>query len=144
MPVVTARVWDTDPMKCLTVRQPWASLMFAGKDVENRSWPTAHRGRLAIHAGTNLAPEDQRRRALALAGDGDEAPDWLRHMHDLPRGFVLGTVELVDVVEGYDSIWSTDAIYQWVLADPVPLAEPVPAAGRLGLWEWEPPPGQAG
>jgi hypothetical protein len=125
-------------MKCLTVRQPWASLIFAGKDVENRSWPTSHRGRLVIHAGANLAPGDERRRALGLARLCGEVPDWLHHPLDLPRGSVLGTVELVDVVEGYDSIWATDATYQWVLADPVLFGEPMSAAGRLGLWDWEP------
>jgi hypothetical protein len=43
----------------LTVRQPWASaIIYAGKDVENRSWTTSHRGRLYIHAWMRLDPED--------------------------------------------------------------------------------------
>lgn len=36
---------------CLTMHQPWASLLVAGvKRVEGRSWQTTHRGRLWIHA----------------------------------------------------------------------------------------------
>jgi hypothetical protein len=37
------------PLTVLTVRQPWASaIIFAGKDVENRSWAASYRGRLLI------------------------------------------------------------------------------------------------
>jgi ASCH domain len=126
-------------VKCLTIRQPWASLIFAGGDVENRSWSTNHRGRLAIHAGASQAPEDQRRSALLMAERNGQVPDWMHRLRDLPRGCVLGTVELVDVVEGYGSVWATDATYQWVLAEPVLFAEPVQAAGHLSLWEWDPP-----
>ena len=36
---------------CLSVRQPWASLIVSGfKSVENRSWKTDYRGTIAIHA----------------------------------------------------------------------------------------------
>jgi len=39
-------------MKVLTVCQPWASLIVAGiKDVEERSWRTDYRGRLASMRG---------------------------------------------------------------------------------------------
>ena len=43
--------------RCLTVRQPWASLIIAGtKTVEHRRWRTDYRGELWIHAG--LAVDD--------------------------------------------------------------------------------------
>src|SRR2546422_7117736 len=72
----------------LPVRQPWASATFhAGKTVENRRKRTHYRGRLWIHAGT-------------FAGR-DEPDEWARD-HDLwlpeeplPRGVILGSVELV-------------------------------------------------
>ncbi len=45
-------------MKCLSVRQPWASLIIRGtKDVENRTWDTDYRGRLAIHASKRRETE---------------------------------------------------------------------------------------
>ncbi len=38
-------------MKALSIRQPWAWLIAHGhKPVENRSWPTSHRGDTLIHA----------------------------------------------------------------------------------------------
>lgn len=38
-------------MKCLTICEPYASAFVAGpKNVENRSWPTTHRGWLLVHA----------------------------------------------------------------------------------------------
>lgn len=38
-------------MKAISLWQPWASAIAVGaKHVETRSWPTAHRGTLAIHA----------------------------------------------------------------------------------------------
>src|ERR1051326_1498970 len=39
-------------VKALSVRQPWAWLIiYGGKDIENRDWPTSHRGPTLIHAG---------------------------------------------------------------------------------------------
>ena len=39
------------PMKAITLRQPWASLVALGvKAIETRSWSTRYRGPLAIHA----------------------------------------------------------------------------------------------
>lgn len=38
-------------MKALSIRQPWAwAILHGGKDIENRDWPTDHRGALLIHA----------------------------------------------------------------------------------------------
>ena len=46
-------------MKAITISQPWAHLIVRGeKRVENRTWPTEHRGPLAIHAGKSLAELD--------------------------------------------------------------------------------------
>lgn len=38
-------------MKCLSIQNPWGPLICAGvKDVENRTWPTRHRGPILVHA----------------------------------------------------------------------------------------------
>lgn len=40
---------------CLTMHQPWASLLVQGiKRVEGRSWSSEHRGRLWIHAAAKV------------------------------------------------------------------------------------------
>lgn len=39
----------------LSIRQPWAWLIIhAGKDIENRTWPTTFRGKCLIHAGKTM------------------------------------------------------------------------------------------
>ncbi len=39
-------------MKALSIQQPWAwAIIWAGKDIENRSWHTNYRGSFFIHAG---------------------------------------------------------------------------------------------
>lgn len=44
-----------DKMICLTMHQPWASLLVYGiKRAEGRGWNTDFRGRLWIHAGINF------------------------------------------------------------------------------------------
>ena len=44
-----------DKMTCLTMHQPWASLLVYGiKRAEGRGWNTDFRGRLWIHAGITL------------------------------------------------------------------------------------------
>ena len=42
-------------MLALSIRQPWASLILkAGKNIENRDWPTKYRGRILIHAAKGM------------------------------------------------------------------------------------------
>lgn len=61
------------PMKALTVKQPWASLIMSGeKDVENRSWATRHRGLIAIHSSAR-PDRDAIRRGLGTPRDPLEA-----------------------------------------------------------------------
>jgi hypothetical protein len=110
--------------RALTIRQPWASLIMSGhKGIENRSWPTRHRGLLVIHAGVTTE-EDALRQYRRLL----QRPD------DLPHGAILGTVEVVDCVEGARSRWAEPGSYHWVLADPRPFRKPIPMKGALKLW----------
>lgn len=60
------RVQDTDLAltadhgMCLSMHQPWASLLVAGiKTVEGRGWYTNHRGRLWIAATVRVPPDDE-------------------------------------------------------------------------------------
>lgn len=129
------------PAKVLTVRQPWAhAIIHAGKDVENRSRPTSHRGRLYIHAGKGYAPEALRFPAMATVDlDLDPTGDTQRGT-DL-RGMVIGTVDVIDCHQSGDchednetcSEWAMFGFYHWVLANPQPVT-PFPAKGQLGIW----------
>lgn len=109
-------------MKVLTVHQPWASLIVAGiKDVENRSWPTRYRGKLGIHAASRYEQAAINQYADLLEGD-------------LPLGALIGSVTLVDCVEGCRSEWALPEMWHWVLTDPKRLARPRWMSGQLGIW----------
>lgn len=82
----------TDEPRVLTIRQPWAwAIIHGGKDVENRSWPTKHRGPLLIHAGSAFEPHGYET-VQQLATRQPPPPSELIH------GAIIGVVELVDCV----------------------------------------------
>ena len=51
-----------------------------------------------------------------------------------PRGVILGLVRLVGCVRDSTSSWAIPGLWHWLLADAVPLPEPVPCKGAQGLW----------
>lgn len=127
-------------MRALTVRQPWAwSLIFGGKDVENRDWapPLSLTGdlfdprplRILIHAGLVV---DQ---AAAHPHPDMDMPD----PRTLPRGVTYGLVTVAtwhasSACRGICSPWAeADAAFHWEITDPQPV-EPMPVRGALQLW----------
>ena len=117
-------------IKALTVRQPWAWAIISGrKRVENRSWSTRVRGRIAIHSSQQ--PERDWRR---LAGMLEDAATW-NACRESPNGAILGTVELVDCVgESDDYAFVGGPVYGFLLANPRPLRRPIPVRGRRRFW----------
>lgn len=134
-------------MRAITVRQPWAWAITEGwKPVENRGQNIAgaHRGPVAIHSSLTWD----------LAAFNDPALDALLARLGVYRGnavgkyfregCVLAVVDLVDVHAGWVegppcSPWAIDYVgrigqHHLILKDPLPLDEPVPCRGRLGLW----------
>lgn len=119
-------------MKCISIQQPWAGLILTGyKDIENRSWSTAHRGRLAIHAGSKMY-EDSFTSATAIMKRIGKRID-PRGMSEFTRSSIVGYVDLVDVVTESASPWFVGE-FGWVLANPVAI-EPIPYKGKLGLFD---------
>lgn len=132
-------------MKALTIQQPWAwAILHAGKMIENRTWPTNHRGTLLIHAGKSTAWMDR-----------ENPLDWPgRYGVVLPRrdeftfGALLGVVELVNCklidevkwlpANEYYSNWAGSPFAEgpicWLLRNPQPFARPIPWKGAQGLW----------
>ncbi|MFJ7912633.1 hypothetical protein [Kitasatospora sp. NPDC096204] len=118
----------------LTIRQPWLAAILAGdKAIENRSWPTRHRGPVVLHAARALARDGQAdplvRAVLARPG----APA-------LTTGALVATARVTDCHRdtGCCRPWGLPGLWHWRLADVQALAEPIPAAGRLGLWRLDP------
>ncbi|MEU9796926.1 ASCH domain-containing protein [Streptomyces sparsogenes] len=111
----------------MTIRQPWAAaIAHASKRIENRVWPTSHRGTLVIHAGGTLDRAAMRHPALAAV------------VRDLPleRGAVIAVAKLVGCHEddGACTPWSMNGHYHFELNDVLPLPLPVPCQGQQQMW----------
>lgn len=113
------REWD---LRCLTVWQPWASLIVYGdKDIENRPKkpPSALIGRLiGIHAGM------QRDGSCRVA-----VPEGM----PTPNGMLLGVVRIVGTVTESDSRWFCGPV-GIQLAERQTFPEPMRMQGKQGYW----------
>jgi len=120
-------------MKTLTLKQPFAELIFQGKKtIELRKWNTKFRGEFLIHSSKS---SDK----IAMKKFG---------FTNLPCGFILGKAELVDLKHYNsdeehkkdkdkhlaDSVWGN---YGFVLKNVVRFEKPIPAKGKLNFWEFE-------
>ena len=120
---------------CLSIRQPWAwAIIHAGKDIENRDWPTRYRGRILIHAGVSWysGKRDALEDTAHWARDcGIAAPS----LEQLERGGIVGEAEIVDCVTEWTSSWFFGP-FGFVLrnAKPLPFR---PLKGRLGFFNVE-------
>ena len=80
-------------------RQPWAWLILnAGKDIENRSWPTQLRGRILIHAPKTMTRAEYECATDRLWARGGPVID-LPAFETLPLGGIVGSAEIVDLRE---------------------------------------------
>jgi ASCH domain len=115
----------TDEARVLTARQPWAwAIVYGGKDVENRIWPTKHRGPLLIHAGSAFEP-DGYETVKQFATQQPPPADEFTH------GAIFGVVDLVDCRQD-----SPSAGDQWPMA--LVLAQPTTSesCGSLPREAW--------
>lgn len=122
-------------MIALSIRQPWAWLIIhAGKDIENRSWPTRFRGRMLVHAGKGMTKSEYEDVENFLAfGEVSHLGLVLPPFEELQRGGVIGSVEVVDCVSSHDSPWFFGE-HGFLLRDPKPLPF-LPSKGRLGFFD---------
>jgi hypothetical protein len=139
-------------MKAISLLQPWATLLVSGRKLhETRCWATDYRGPIAIHASLgrqflHLYADERFWRSITDLGFADR--------NDLPRGVVLGIGELVsceptcEVSTTRVDLWFGDwrkidpngrRRYAWRIVMRECFTKPIPAKGRLGLWEWEGP-----
>lgn len=120
-------------MKALTICQPYAEMIVRGeKRVENRTWPTNHRGLLYIHAGKSR-----------------EWWDEVLHAKKYPRvawGAVIAIATLADCVRLEDGAakypWLDDHEHAngpwcWILENVTPIG-PWPWRGAQGLFDIDP------
>lgn len=119
-------------MKALSIRQPWAWLILnAGKDIENRDWPTKVRGRVLIHAAKGMTL-DEFDDAMNFAHGKTDAVR-MPIFNAVQRGGIVGSVEIIDCVRSHPSHWFFGKC-GFVLRDPRPMSF-VPYKGRLGFFD---------
>lgn len=119
-----SRVHPDPELIALGIQQPWGELILRGiKTIEVRSQPTRHRGPIYLYASKRLSTLADAKVALERHKlDGD----------DLPRGLLIGMVDLVDcrpctpqdVPAACVSAELLTAQQAWVLTNPVRLAKP--------------------
>lgn len=151
-------------MRCITLYQPWASLLAAGeKRCETRHWPIRYRGPLLIHAAktwnadlaalSRTEPFASVLRSLGVMWSDTNRPA-------LPFGAIVGRV---DVVECYptEKVRANNEMpfvhdpgnwvavndqelafgdysagrFAWLCANPVAFARPIPLRGAQGLFD---------
>ncbi|CAM9496185.1 unnamed protein product [Ectocarpus sp. 12 AP-2014] len=138
---------------CLTMHQPWASLLVAGiKRVEGRSWPTEHRGILWVHAAAKepnpaevRAVEDQYRSIYAVDGISDK----LCLPTSYPTSCLLGCVDIVGCLPKAEFQAAEDiplgpklesqSEFVFLCQDPRQLVLPFSLSGQHQLWKLDKP-----
>ena len=102
------------------------------RTIEPRTWQTAYRGRIAIHASQTVREE------ACVAYGLDPAR--------VVRGALVGTVELVDILPLDERGWEAlrdqhlslrdfpGPMFGWRLEDPQRLPQPIPMRGRMSLF----------
>ena len=122
---------DCYPALAISVRQPWAWLICrAGKNIENRTWPTRFRGLVAIHAGKTMTRDDYEACDFFISGFSQIQ---LPPFSELQRGGIVGQCQITDCVTASESPWFVGE-YGFVLCDARPLPF-LPCKGALGFFK---------
>jgi hypothetical protein len=120
-------------LKALSIKQPWVhAILREGKFIENRRWPSKHRGWIALHAS-------------AKPQQGNDFPRGMKapNLKALDYSAICGVARIVDIVTKSRSKWFNQPSpgyinYGWVLADVKRLRKPVKCRGALQLWNVPP------
>lgn len=131
-------------MKALTVWQPWASLIALDlKKYETRSWPTNYRGNIVIHAAKTddgwfyLSPHERYEIVLSLKEHGIEDVDLIPRSAGVCVAYLADCLPVMMVPPEERKFGDfTPGRFCWLLTDIRPFAEPIPARGQQGLWDW--------
>lgn len=110
---------DVSSMRALSIRQPFAEAIMRGiKTTEYRSQPTKIRERILIYASLGRYPDEEEQEML------DDLNMTGVDLESLPRGVIVGSVELYDSDEG-----------DWHLREPMRAEKPLEPKNRANpVW----------
>ena len=137
-----------DKGKCLSMLQPWASLLIEGfKRFEGRFWNTEYRGPLWIHAGANPpTPETVKTvegECAEFYKNCEKRPNFPERY---PLGSLLGMVDLQTVLkrEIYEEVIpkefreKTESEHLFVVRNPKRLLYPIKMPGNKDIYDLHP------
>ena len=132
----------SDDRMCLSMHQPWASLLVMGIKVhEGRTWYTQHRGRLWIHAGSKV-PTPQDITDLENFYRVHTGNDNIQFPSHYPTSCLLGCVDLTDCLaqEEYREVYpegESSSPYVFICSNPQELVIKFPMSGNHKLYKLE-------
>ena len=127
-------------MKVLSLTEPCATLIKEKRKlIETRSWKTNYRGEIYIHASKTMSKSENVEKAMPYLKS------------ELNPGYILCKCNLVDCIymteefiqkiktETNESNYGRYEVgrYAWKLELIEVLEEPIPAKGKLGIWNYE-------
>lgn len=128
-------------MRAVSLWQPWASAVVLGyKRIETRKWSTPFRGTLAIHAAKKRDSITTQMENVARGELGLVLPD------PLPRGGVIGLVDLVDIREMDEELIAAqtelelalgdwrEGRFAWYFENPRPIVPWLEVRGYQRMW----------
>lgn len=129
-----------DEGKCLSLHQPWASLVVYGiKRFEGRTWYTHNRGKLWI-ASTGKKPESETIQQLERFYSQLYQDHSIIFPEEYPSGCLLGCVDLVDCLsqEEYQEKFpdgESESDYVFVFRNPQHLKYKFQIKGKHKIWQ---------
>lgn len=129
-------------MKVLSLLEPWASLIKEKvKFVETRSWKTSYRGELYIHASLRKVTKKEEKINTLVN---------LLKNNDFKYGYIIAKCNLIDCIYMDDKYLGniqknkiehmcgeySIGRYAWILGDIEILHTPIPAKGKLSIWNF--------
>jgi hypothetical protein len=141
-------------MRALSVKRPWAGLIFgikwgyrsngqdmlAGmiKDVENRPWPLWRyfkKEELPVRVYIHVPLKDDQGALEWLLERGIPTIVVLSlYSKQFITGAIIGEVDIVDCIQDSKSPWAAPGQYHFILATPTLYEHPVPCKGKLGFF----------
>ncbi|KAH0547050.1 activating signal cointegrator 1 [Cotesia glomerata] len=123
---------------CLSMHQPYASLLVAGIKIhEGRTWYSAHRGRLWIHAAAKVFSKEE---ITALEDHYKNFNENYIFPKTYPAGCLIGCVTVVDVLpqDEYRKIYpdgDSDSPYVFICQDSRELSLKFPMQGKHKIYK---------